>query len=339
MRKKAPSLDQVLGCIKCYGNLAFLKTKIICKKCKKEYSIINGIPNFLPKMDKNKEYQIEIWDDKTYRVDPETHVFTTIQEHFGNKMLQNIPIPKGGVVVDIGCFIGEKLWQLKANKDYLGIGVDIAIESLVAAAEIDKYGHKYVAADLEQLPFKDNSVDCVLIFDVIEHLSNQEKGYKEVARILKPGGTFLLHIPIRDNKYSMFWMKQKLFPESAMKDYLDVGHAPERMMSSAEIKKYLEKYHMKKKWEIFYNSFFIHFFDRELMKVIGFFVTRVMGKKTIREDEQVREVHQGGLGTVRKVYGKFVVPTFRVLSFADFFLSKFKIGNTYFVYSEKENDK
>ncbi len=337
MKKKAPNIEDILCCTKCGGELRFNKNKIRCKKCKKEFAVKRGIPSFLPKLDKNKEYQMGIWDDKTYIVDPETHVFTTIQEHFGNKMLQNLEIPNGGVVVDIGCFIGEKLWQLKENRDYLGIGVDIAIDSLVVAQDIDKYGHKYVAADLEHLPFKNNSVDCVLIFDVIEHLSNQEKGFKEVSRVLKPGGTFLLHIPIKDNKYSMFWIKQQLFPKSAMKDYLDVGHAPERMMTSKQINNFLAKYQMIKNWDIFYNSFFVHFFDRELMKFVGFVLTRLMGKKTIRQEEQVREVHVGGLGKIRTVYGNIIVPIYSILSFPDWILSKLKIGNTYFIYSRKNS--
>ncbi len=50
--------------------------------------------------------------------------------------------------------------------------------------EFYSFGHKYIAAELEQLPFKDNSVDCVLIFDVIEHLSNQEKHLLETTPVL-----------------------------------------------------------------------------------------------------------------------------------------------------------
>jgi ubiquinone/menaquinone biosynthesis C-methylase UbiE len=336
MKSKTPKLEQLLVCLRCKGSLLTSKSKMICKKCKKVYQIDRGIPSFLPRLDKNKEYQMGIWDDKTYKVDPENHVFTTIQEHFGNKMLRNLKIPNGGVVLDVGCFIGEKLWQLKDNKNYLGVGIDIAVESLIAASEIDKYGHKFIAADLEHLPFKDNSVDCVLIFDVIEHLSDQEKGFAEVSRVLKPGGTFLLHIPIKDNDFSLFWLKQKLVPNAAMKDYLDVGHTPERMLTTEQIKDYLIKYKMDKSWEIFYNSFFVHFFDREMMKIIGFILTNLMGKRTIRQEERIREVHVGSLGKMRNLYGKYAIPLFSLLSIPDKLLSYLKVGNTYFIYSVKK---
>src|SRR6266700_436918 len=146
-----------------------LKSKLKVKK--------GQVPNFLPKFDKNNQYQADIWADKTYKVDPKAHIFTTIQERFGNRILKSFKLPRNGVAVDIGCFIGEKLWQLKNNPDYLGVGVDIAVPSLKAAQQIDIYNHKFIAADMEDLPFRNNSVDLCLVFDVIEHLTHVEKGF------------------------------------------------------------------------------------------------------------------------------------------------------------------
>jgi len=251
------------------------------------------IPNFLPKLDSNKKYQEEIWAEKTYKVDPDSHVFTTIQEHFGNRLIKNLAIPINGVVVDIGCFIGEKLWQIK-EKRCKGIGIDIALPSLIAAKEIDKYGYDYIAADLEDLPLKSNSVDVVMIFDVIEHLSDANKGFSEVARILKPGGQFLLHIPIKNNKWSMFWWKQKLFPKLAQKDYDDVGHAPERMLTTDQIKQKLKANNLSVKKEIYYNSFFVHLFDREIPSLAGSILKKSIWKNKKRQHHPVGTCRQYG---------------------------------------------
>src|SRR3989344_4189822 len=90
-----------------------------------------AIPNFLPRrFDLNTSHQAHVWGGKTYNIEPRTHIFTTIQEHFGNRLIKSITLPKDAVVVDIGCFIGEKLWQLRQDRPYLGIGVDIALPSL-----------------------------------------------------------------------------------------------------------------------------------------------------------------------------------------------------------------
>ncbi len=291
------------------------------------------IPNFLKTFDKNTEYQAKIWDNKTYLVDPNTHVFTTIQERFGNRLIKNIKLPTNAVVVDIGCFIGEKLWQINKENKYLGIGVDIAVDSLVAAQKIDKYGHKFIAADMEDLPFKSNSVDLVMVFDVIEHLTHADKGFSEVSRILKPGGLFLLHIPIKDNKWSMFWWKQLLIPKAALKDYLDVGHAPDRMFTTNKIKRDIHKYNMNVEKEIFYNSFFVHFWDREFLRIVISILSPIIGSKKNLKVSGTKSTSPFGLS--RNLYGRFIVPLLEILSFPDILLSKLKIGNTYFCVCKK----
>ena len=263
--------------------------KLIKPEYLKKAKIVNGIPNFLPKhLDENKEYQKDIWAGKTYKVDPKTHIFTTIQERFGNRLLRKTKLAGNSVAVDVGGFIGEKLWQLSHNKDYTGINLDIAIDSLVAAKEIDVFDHHFVAADLENLPFKDNSIDFLMVFDVIEHLTDQPKGFKEVARILKPGGTFLLHIPIKDNKYSFFWWKRKFFPEAAKQEYLDVGHHDDRMLTTDQIKKHLMQNNLKPKREIFYNSFFVHFVDREMAKLFGNLMVKFFNLRKLPESDEKR---------------------------------------------------
>ena len=287
----------------------------------------------MTQLDKNTHNQANIWSNKTYKVDPKTHVFTTIQEHFGNRLIKSIKLKNNSVVVDVGCFIGEKLWQIN-NKSSLRIGVDIAIPSLKTAQDIDIYGYRYIAADLENLPFKDHCIDLVMIFDVIEHLTHAHKGFSEVARVLKPRGQFLLHIPIKDNKWSFFGWKQRFFPKEARKEYLDVGHAPEHMLTSIQIKDYLQKNNFKLGKEIFYNSFFVHFFDREMNKLASNLIVKLLnhGKSKVN---MTRSMHTRGIGKIRSFYGKAVVPVLEFLSWPDLILSNFKIGNTYFILAKK----
>jgi SAM-dependent methyltransferase len=56
--------------------------------------------------------------------------------------------------------------------------------------------HLDAACDLTQeLPFADASFDCVLLSDVLEHIPTPERLWREMARILKPGGKLLLNVP------------------------------------------------------------------------------------------------------------------------------------------------
>jgi len=46
----------------------------------------------------------------------------------------------------------------------------------------------FVAADAENLPFKDNSFNCVTANALLHHLVSHEKLFKEIFRVLKPEG-------------------------------------------------------------------------------------------------------------------------------------------------------
>lgn len=47
----------------------------------------------------------------------------------------------------------------------------------------------------DDLKFDNASFDCVISFDVFEHIKDTDKHIKEVKRILKPGGYYLLQTP------------------------------------------------------------------------------------------------------------------------------------------------
>lgn len=292
------------------------------------------IPNFLGRVDKNTQWQAEIWAQKNYQITPKTYLATTIQERFGARLIKSLKIPKNGVVLDLGCFIGEKLWQLPKGRNYLAVGIDIALPALQIAKKVGFPNHKFIAADAQNLPFKNNSIDIVLAFDVIEHLTNPEKGFAEIARVLKPDGKLLLHIPIKDNKWSLFWFKQKLFPKTARKDYLDVGHFPELMLTTEQIKNFLARNGFKLEKEIYYNSFLVHFFDRELLKILASLKTSFLKSRKVKNPKQ-QKVQNKGFGKLRQFYGQVVVTFWEFLSFPDFLLSQLKIGNTYFCLAKK----
>jgi len=47
----------------------------------------------------------------------------------------------------------------------------------------------------KDLPFADASFDSILLSDVLEHIPTPERLWREMARLLKPGGKLLLNVP------------------------------------------------------------------------------------------------------------------------------------------------
>ena len=54
-----------------------------------------------------------------------------------------------------------------------------------------------VVASGSEIPFPDSSFDMVVSDNVLEHLDEPEKAFKEVRRVLKPGGWFMAKTPNR----------------------------------------------------------------------------------------------------------------------------------------------
>lgn len=49
---------------------------------------------------------------------------------------------------------------------------------------------------LESLTFKDNSFDLLITQDVMEHVMDPEAAFREIARVLRPGGAHVFTVPL-----------------------------------------------------------------------------------------------------------------------------------------------
>ncbi len=79
-----------------------------------------------------------------------------------------------------------KITGLDLSAGMLEVGKQkVAIEKLQNRIEM-------VQGDSENLPFPDNSFDCVTVSFGVRNFENLSKGLAEIRRVLKPGGTFVI---------------------------------------------------------------------------------------------------------------------------------------------------
>jgi len=98
-------------------------------------------------------------------------------------------------VLDIGCGTGYGA-ALLAEKARLVVGVDNAADGIDFARENYRRPHlHYARADCRQLPFPNRFFDVVVLFEVIEHIAEQERCLGEIRRVLAAGGCLIVSTP------------------------------------------------------------------------------------------------------------------------------------------------
>lgn len=65
----------------------------------------------------------------------------------------------------------------------------------------EKWGH--FCQDLENLTFPDESFDLFITMDVMEHILDPSKAFREIARVLKPSGAHIFTVPIHQRDSSL----------------------------------------------------------------------------------------------------------------------------------------
>ena len=65
----------------------------------------------------------------------------------------------------------------------------------VLAMKVDYRPLRFPEDDLEQLRDPDGSIDHLITADVFEHVRRDDIGFREVHRVLRPGGYFFLQVP------------------------------------------------------------------------------------------------------------------------------------------------
>ena len=93
-------------------------------------------------------------------------------------------------VLDVGCGEGQVARRIA------GTGAEVVgVDPTAAQVEMARQragGPRYVRAGAEALPCRDGSFDTVVVCLALEHVDAFETAIDEVARVLEPGGRFIL---------------------------------------------------------------------------------------------------------------------------------------------------
>lgn len=118
-------------------------------------------------------------------------------------------IPQGrGILLDVACG-GGLLAPHVRDKGYHHVGVDIGDSATRIAKE---HGVDTVRGDVLRLPVRDHAADVVVAGEVFEHVRDLDGMVREIARVLRPGGTLVCDTlaATRVSKFAMVTLAERL---------------------------------------------------------------------------------------------------------------------------------
>ena len=120
--------------------------------------------------------------------------YSVNKKGFSNMIAESYDIKSGDRVLELGCGNGL-LWQGRGEligkcselilSDFSEGMLNSAKEAL---SEFDTI--KYEVIDIQNIPYEDDSFDIVIANMMLYHVADLSRALTEVARVLKPGGTF-----------------------------------------------------------------------------------------------------------------------------------------------------
>jgi ubiquinone/menaquinone biosynthesis C-methylase UbiE len=156
----------------------------------------------LPVSLNNGKKRWELYDDVEYDAfwkDWDKNFQDKLEKYLISKMLPT----RGLRVIDVGCGHG-RLFECYRDRFHTVILFDGSINLLKKA--LNKYGKSrdnvfFIAGDVNLLPFREASFDCVLMIRVLQHLFELENTFSEIYRVMSRAGEFVFSYHNKQNAH------------------------------------------------------------------------------------------------------------------------------------------
>jgi SAM-dependent methyltransferase len=167
-----------LVCPACYAELWTTPDALTCKSCSAIYPVRKGIP-FFAEPPARESFDASFHEEAYAGTSTRARLYNSLKqlitsEYSPHDTLNSFlaSMPQDSVIVEFGS--GAR----RIRPDVLNI-------DLFPMPNVD------LVADIERTPVLSNSVDCVILDSVIEHVPNPAAVVDEVLRVLRPGGKLL----------------------------------------------------------------------------------------------------------------------------------------------------
>ena len=141
-------------------------------------------------------------------------------------------------VVDVGCGYGWLLDNFDSAKTLAGSDIS---EHAITMASNRHPDRNYRQADLLDGPPFEGTFDVVLAVNLIEHLTDPERGVESISGLCRPGSVVLVHLPVVDNALGS-WIYSKTYANDPTHIYRPTGREVRRMFEASGFTTVRESY-------------------------------------------------------------------------------------------------
>lgn len=199
-RTEVPSLHPLLMravCPECLGALAWTRNSALCSPCHAEFSVVGGVPILLPRTRCESDLKRRQADYFDRAVDPEFEITRPhgaprlhqwlLEEKFRRAVAGITSTLQDATVLAVCAGSGMDAEFLALTGAHV-ITADISLGAARRAAERARrfdLPFASVVADVERLPFRNESVDVAYVHDGLHHLDRPQAGLAEMARVAR----------------------------------------------------------------------------------------------------------------------------------------------------------
>ncbi len=119
------------------------------------------------------------------------------QDRLTDLLISKVNLNAGQTLLDVGCGVGRPAIRLSLQTGAAVTGITVSADQVARAAALaDQHGVadgvRFQLADAMALPFEQESFDAAWAFESLLHMPDRKHVLREIWRVLRPGGRFVL---------------------------------------------------------------------------------------------------------------------------------------------------